>query len=113
MKARSRNLTIHLALALTLALSAMWILGTHGAVARFDREAQAAQPPVQQATVKAPAPAGGPAQSIQYTYDAAGRLTGVNYGDRQIAYTYDSAGNLLSRRVTEGNHTYLPVTLKE
>src|SRR2546423_110573 len=36
--------------------------------------------------------------SIKYSYDDAGRLTSVDYGNgKTIAYTYDNAGNLLSR----------------
>jgi YD repeat-containing protein len=43
------------------------------------------------------------AQTVNYTYDAAGRLTGVSYPNgTTIAYTYDPAGNLLSRQVTSG-----------
>ncbi len=41
------------------------------------------------------------AAAVNYTYDAAGRLTGVDYGNgTTIAYTYDNNGNLLSRTVT-------------
>lgn len=41
------------------------------------------------------------ADTVRYTYDDAGRLTKVDYGNGQtITYTYDSAGNLLSRTVT-------------
>ena len=41
------------------------------------------------------------AQTVNYTYDAAGRLTGVSYPNgTAITYTYDAAGNLLSRQVT-------------
>jgi len=39
--------------------------------------------------------AGSSAQTIQYTYDAAGRLVQENHGDLRITYTYDAAGNLL------------------
>jgi YD repeat-containing protein len=43
------------------------------------------------------------AQTVNYTYDAAGRLTGVSYPNgTTITYTYDPAGNLLSRQVTSG-----------
>jgi YD repeat-containing protein len=39
-------------------------------------------------------------QNIAYTYDAAGRLALVDYGNgTQIQYTYDNSGNLLSRTV--------------
>jgi YD repeat-containing protein len=42
------------------------------------------------------------AGTITYTYDDAGRLTKVDYGDgKTIEYTYDNAGNLLQRVVTE------------
>ncbi|MCX6602290.1 MAG: SBBP repeat-containing protein [Acidobacteria bacterium] len=41
------------------------------------------------------------AGNVQYSYDAAGRLIKVDYGDgRSIAYTYDAAGNLLKREQT-------------
>jgi YD repeat-containing protein len=41
------------------------------------------------------------ADTVKYSYDDAGRLTIVDYGNgKSIAYTYDSAGNLLSRVVT-------------
>jgi YD repeat-containing protein len=41
------------------------------------------------------------AAAITYTYDDAGRLTLVDYGNgTTIAYTYDKAGNVLSRVVT-------------
>jgi len=40
------------------------------------------------------------ADTLRYTYDDAGRLTTVDYGNgKTIAYTYDKAGNLLSRVV--------------
>jgi YD repeat-containing protein len=39
--------------------------------------------------------------AVNYTYDDAGRLASVDYGDgRTIVYTYDPAGNLLSRTTT-------------
>jgi uncharacterized protein (TIGR03437 family) len=38
--------------------------------------------------------------AVNYSYDAAGRLTKVDYGSSgSINYTYDKAGNLLSRNV--------------
>ena len=41
------------------------------------------------------------AQTVNYTYDDAGRLISVNYGSAgSIAYTYDASGNLLRRDVT-------------
>jgi YD repeat-containing protein len=41
------------------------------------------------------------AAAITYTYDAAGRITGVDYGNGStITYTYDSNGNLLARTAT-------------
>ena len=43
----------------------------------------------------------GQSQRVTYTYDDAGRLTSVDYGNgTSIAYTYDKAGSLLSRVVT-------------
>ncbi|HYL37556.1 MAG TPA: RHS repeat domain-containing protein [Bryobacteraceae bacterium] len=42
-----------------------------------------------------------PLAAATYTYDDAGRLALVDYGNgATIAYTYDQAGNLLSRTVT-------------
>ena len=42
-------------------------------------------------------------QTIQYGYDAAGRLVSASYDNgTSIAYTYDNAGNLLRREVTAG-----------
>jgi YD repeat-containing protein len=39
--------------------------------------------------------------AVTYSYDDAGRLTKVDYGDgRTITYTYDPTGNLLSRTTT-------------
>src|SRR5690242_9179381 len=44
------------------------------------------------------------ADTVQYTYDAAGRLSNVSYANgTTIAYTYDKAGNLLSRVVASTN----------
>jgi YD repeat-containing protein len=41
------------------------------------------------------------ADTVNYKYDDAGRLTGVSYADGTvIAYTYDNAGNMLARTVT-------------
>ena len=41
------------------------------------------------------------ALDVKYTYDAAGRLALVDYGNgATIGYTYDNAGNLLSRVTT-------------
>jgi YD repeat-containing protein len=39
------------------------------------------------------------AGTVNYTYDAAGRLIKADYGDKAITYTYDKAGNLLERKV--------------
>ena len=39
--------------------------------------------------------------AVTYSYDAAGRLATVDYGNgATIAYTYDPAGNVLSKTVT-------------
>ena len=47
--------------------------------------------------------------NVTYTYDNAGRLTAVDYGNgRSIAYTYDDAGNILT--ITSSN-TPVPYTL--
>ena len=41
------------------------------------------------------------AAAVSYTYDAAGRLIKVDYGNGStITYTYDKAGNMLSRTLT-------------
>jgi len=51
------------------------------------------------------------AGTITYTYDDAGRLTKVDYGDgTTIEYTYDNAGNLLQRVVTQTPKYTLTVT---
>jgi uncharacterized protein (TIGR03437 family) len=43
------------------------------------------------------------AGAVNYSYDPAGRLTKVDYGNGTvITYTYDKAGNLLSRTVGSG-----------
>ncbi len=43
------------------------------------------------------------AAAVKYDYDAAGRLTRVDYGDgRTITYTYDKNGNLLKREAAGG-----------
>ena len=40
------------------------------------------------------------AANIDYTYDAAGHLTQIDYGNGSvISYTYDNAGNLITRSV--------------
>ena len=42
-------------------------------------------------------------QTVQYGYDAAGRLISASYDNgTAISYTYDAAGNLLRRDVTSG-----------
>jgi YD repeat-containing protein len=42
------------------------------------------------------------AETVTYSYDAAGRLTNAAYGGgANIAYVYDAAGNLLERIVTD------------
>ncbi len=52
--------------------------------------------------------------ATNYSYDAAGRLTKVDYGGgKTLTYTYDNAGNLLSRistsaSVTPSNKTASP-----
>src|ERR1700722_13548379 len=39
--------------------------------------------------------------AVNYSYDASGRLTKIDYGPNgSINYTYDKAGNLLSRTVS-------------
>src|SRR5262245_44218154 len=46
------------------------------------------------------------AAAVSYSYDAAGRLTKIDYGSAGvITYAYDKAGNLLSRTVTPGQAT--------
>jgi YD repeat-containing protein len=42
------------------------------------------------------------AETVNYTYDAAGRLVTAQYSSGiTIQYTYDKAGNLLQRSVTK------------
>jgi YD repeat-containing protein len=43
------------------------------------------------------------AASVQYTYDAVGRLVSADYGAARITYTYDDNGNLLTRETTTGD----------
>ena len=46
--------------------------------------------------------------TITYQYDAAGRLTGADYGaGKSIAYTYDNNGNLLTRKVAVSTTQYV------
>jgi YD repeat-containing protein len=48
--------------------------------------------------------------TINYTYDAAGRLIGADYGGRAtISYAYDANGNLLKRQQVSGTAIRLPV----
>src|SRR5688572_14363054 len=59
---------------------------------------------------------GGPglqsAATVSYTYDAAGRLTLVDYGNgTSIRYTYDAAGNLIAQTVTTPPPEWQPVVL--
>ena len=42
------------------------------------------------------------AGTVNYTYDAAGRLAEATYGSKIIKYTYDAAGNMLSRVIQAG-----------
>ncbi len=43
------------------------------------------------------------ADTVNYTYDNAGRLAGVDYGDgKRITYTYDSRGNMVQKVVASG-----------
>ncbi len=49
------------------------------------------------------------ANTIAYTYDDAGRLLRVDYGNgTAITYTYDDAGNLLQREVVRAFVEFLP-----
>jgi len=41
---------------------------------------------------------------VTYTYDAAGRLAGVEYSDKKISYSYDKAGNVLAIVVAPVSH---------
>ena len=46
--------------------------------------------------------------TITYQYDAAGRLTGADYGaGKSIAYSYDNNGNLLTRKVAVSATQYV------
>jgi len=64
------------------------------------------------AMVVRPIAADGPT-TVTYTYDDAGRLVAVAYGDgTTIAYTYDVAGNLLTRTVRRSIPIYLPLVLR-
>lgn len=51
--------------------------------------------------------------TVTYSYDAAGRLVEVAYGDgATIAYSYDAAGNLLTRTIERDFNIYLPLVLR-
>ena len=46
------------------------------------------------------------AGTVNYSYDAAGRLVKIDYGSGgSITYTYDNAGNLLGRTVVPAGQT--------
>ncbi len=47
------------------------------------------------------------AATVNYSYDAAGRLVKIDYGPSggSITYTYDAAGNLLSRTVVQAGQS--------
>src|SRR5436190_1830331 len=56
----------------------------------------------------------GQSQRVIHTYDDAGRLTSVDYGNgTSITYTYDKAGNLLSRVVTGNANSSAAAKRKE
>jgi len=62
-------------------------------------------------SISAPQHLGSSAQprTITYTYDAAGRLVGADYGEgKGITYGYDAAGNLVQREVTGATPTPTP-----
>jgi len=57
----------------------------------------------------------GKARVINYQYDAAGRLTQANYGDKAIVYSYDASGNMVQTDVattTVKAGIYLPLIVK-
>jgi YD repeat-containing protein len=44
------------------------------------------------------------AETVNYTYDNAGRLTRIDYGSGvSISYSYDAAGNVLNRTVSRAS----------
>ena len=44
------------------------------------------------------------AETVNYTYDNAGRLTRIDYGSGvSISYSYDAAGNVLNRAVSRAS----------
>jgi len=54
------------------------------------------------------------ADVVNYTYDDAGRLIKVDYGNgKAITYAYDKAGNPLKREVTAGASTSTAVRKRE
>jgi YD repeat-containing protein len=82
-----------LALFLALCLALVWVAGL-----------------VRPTSAQADAP---DTQTVRYTYDGAGRLVRVEYGDGpSIIYHYDAAGNLLRRQVVHAQWIYLPIVLK-
>lgn len=51
------------------------------------------------------------ASAVNYSYDAAGRLSKIDYGSSgSITYSYDKAGNVLSRTVVSGGRNPAPST---
>ncbi len=88
-------------------LLAMGISGSAGASVSKTAKVQGSKGAEVQENIllrtSAPQPLSSSAQTstVTYTYDDAGQLVGVDYGDgTSIAYAYDAAGNLLSRQVT-------------
>lgn len=61
-------------------------------------------------TPAAQAALAGAPHALFYTYDAAGRLTMVDYGGIGIVYVYDAAGNLLE--IKRQPRIYLPLVLR-
>jgi len=54
------------------------------------------------------------AQNVSYTYDAAGRLTGVTYpSGKVLTYTYDASGNVTQRSVMDPSSTPAPTITAE
>lgn len=51
--------------------------------------------------------------TINYTYDAAGRLTKATYGNPSISYTYDNNGNRLTRTDSTQHLVFVPIVLRD
>ena len=113
---------IQLAIALVLLLALSFALrgakgldegqasGAEASQVSMDAEVQGSEGAEEQSAIRNPKSK----ITVTYSYDAAGRLVGADYGESgNITYTYDAAGNLLQRQVVGANYpAYLPVIMR-